>query len=58
VAALMMELGLTPAPGDPLQELRDQLAEQQLRAQLRVAQQIAPSTTTPVVVSVTQSLAG
>jgi len=43
------ELGLTPVEKNPLEE---ELAEQQLRAQLKIAQQIASSTSLPVMVSV------
>jgi hypothetical protein len=51
-AKAALELGLVPTPDDPLKDLKNQLAEQQLRAQLKLAQQIASSTSVPVIVSV------
>lgn len=51
-AKAALELGLVPTPDDPLKDLKNQLAEQQLRAQLKLTQQIATSTSVPVIVSV------
>lgn len=51
-AKAAQELGLTASPLDPQKELKTQLAEQQLRAQLNVAQQIASSSSFPVFVTV------
>lgn len=51
-AKAAQELGLTTSPPDPHKELKNQLAEQQLRAQLNIAQQIASSSSLPVFVTV------
>jgi hypothetical protein len=49
------ELGLVPAAEDPLKQLKAQLAEQQLRAQLKLAEQMQNATSIPVFVSVSSS---
>lgn len=49
------ELGLVPATEDPLKDLKAQLAEAQLRAQLRLAEQIQASTSVPVLVTLSAS---
>lgn len=49
------ELGLVPAAEDPLKDLKAQLAEQQLRAQLKLAEQMQNATSIPVFVSVSSS---
>ncbi|NEA30492.1 hypothetical protein [Streptomyces sp. SID13031] len=52
------ELGLTPSAPDPLETRKKELAEQQLQAQLKIAQQINSSTSVPVMVTITQPAAG
>ena len=49
------ELGLVPGKDDPLKDLRAQLEEAQLRAQLKLAEQIQASTSMPVFVSMSTS---
>jgi hypothetical protein len=46
------ELGIVPTPDDPLEELKEQVAEQELRARLRITQQLATATSPPVFVTV------
>ncbi|WP_222193324.1 hypothetical protein [Modestobacter italicus] len=55
-AAAARELGLVEAPADPLAPLRDQVAEARLRAQLKVAEQLAAASSPPVVLSVVETL--
>ena len=49
------ELGLVPGAEDPLKDLKAQLGEAQLRAQLKLAEQIQASTSVPVFVSMSSS---
>lgn len=49
------ELGLDKSDADPLKELKAQVAEQQLRAQLALAEQLQKANSIPVLVAVTQS---
>jgi hypothetical protein len=46
------ELGLVPTSEDPLKALKAQVAEQQLRAQLKLAEQLQRASTFPVFVAV------
>lgn len=48
------ELGLVKSDPDPLKALKAQVAEQQLRAQLALAQQLQTANSVPVFVAVTQ----
>jgi len=45
------ELGLVPAAEDPLKELKGKLQEQQLRAQLKLAEQMQTATSIPIFVT-------
>lgn len=54
-ATAAAELGLVPAAEDPLKDLKAQLDEQQLRAQLKLAEQMQNATSIPVFVSVSTS---
>ncbi len=49
------ELGLVPGKEDPLKDLKAQLEEAQLRAQLKLSEQIQASTSVPVFVSMSSS---
>lgn len=49
------ELGLVPTQDDPLKELKAQLEENELRARLRVAEQLQASRSVPVFVSLTST---
>ncbi|SFU10128.1 hypothetical protein SAMN05660657_05688 [Geodermatophilus amargosae] len=51
-AKAAQELGLLTGPEDPLKELKDKVAEQELRARLRLAEQMATATSPPVFVTV------
>jgi len=50
------ELGLVKSDPDPLKDLKAQVAEQQLRAQLALAQQLQSANSMPVFVAVTQAI--
>jgi hypothetical protein len=51
-AKAAQELGLVPTPDDPLKGLKDRLAEQELRARIKFAEQLASASSPPVMVSV------
>ncbi|MCZ2811737.1 hypothetical protein O2W15_09835 [Modestobacter sp. VKM Ac-2979] len=51
-AEAAQELGFVPAPDDPLRALKGQVAEQELRARLRLAEQLAVTTSPPVFMTV------
>lgn len=53
--AAARELGLIPSPEDPLESVRKQLEEAKLRAQLKIAQQIAQSETLPILLQFNDS---
>jgi hypothetical protein len=55
-AKAAQELGMVELPVDPLRQLKDQLAEARLRAQLKLAEQLASSTSQPVMVTVSETL--
>jgi hypothetical protein len=55
-AEAAQKLGLTSAPPDPLAQLKRQVSEQELRARLRIAEQIASSTSPPVTVTLNGTL--
>jgi hypothetical protein len=57
-AQAAQQLGLTSTPPDPLGQLKGQVAEQELRARLKIAEQIASSTSAPVTVTLTGTLKG
>lgn len=57
-AQAAQQLGLTSTPPDPLGQLKREVTEQELRARLKIAEQIAASTSAPVTVTVTGILKG